>query len=419
MGNTPTPQQIVPPDASQAMTPMLSPSGAAGEIPAHRVADAVKEGFTIAAKLVSPSGKVGAVPIDRVHEALKAGFSPYVPTEEQAAATPAVAPVPLPGAGQKILGGTFPSPLDPTQNMKMGMQPNEQPLGTPLAPMGAAASIPQAIGSLAGGIGGSKLGEYIGEKSKLSPSETIWARDLGGVLGAFAGAGGGAQAESIWSGIKNTFAKKLYTEEGDLTKFADTLVHPTKLPENALRSIFPDPGEPERAAELANEQRAQDLMRRGKEQATIDKAAARESKGTYVPGNAISSAPGTPTTSTPSGEPTGSGPTTSTGPNAQLVTKLRSAAVVPPAPGSLQEAVGQAMSEPGKIIDPNSAEAKAPSIKGSYWSFPEDKLLQAAKDGDREAAIIAKMRGIQLPQNMKYISDVADSLIKGLYKSSK
>jgi hypothetical protein len=56
------------------MTPMISPDGEVGDIPAENVGDAVKSGYKVGQDMLSPDGKAGTIPLDSVHDALKAGF---------------------------------------------------------------------------------------------------------------------------------------------------------------------------------------------------------------------------------------------------------------------------------------------------------------------------------------------------------
>lgn len=448
-------------------TPMFAPDGTIGDVPHAKIAEAVKAGFKIGVDMNAPDGSKGTIPVERIHDAIKGGFSPFVPTEAQAAQSPIVAPVPLPGAGQQIMGGTFPSELDPSKKY-------DEPMGQPVLPV-AGLSVPQVIGGIAGNIGGQKLGEYIGEKSKLSPYETMWAGRIGSVLGSFAGAGGGAQVESLWTGLKQSFASKLYTAEGELTEAGKGLVHPTKLPEIALRKIIPPPQEPgigaplpssaefyenrgamlaqrtgnpetegqqaggtgaplpsaaehyeNRAAMLAQrtgnpetegqqgggaggqlpsaaeyyQGKAADLAKRGKEQATLDRAAARSTKL----GKSITIQAGQGSSSSPAG--------VQGAPNVSLPAVSGEAAAMtgPPA------AINAPPETPSAIVPPGS---KPTPIKGSFWSYPEAELRKAVLSGDREAAVVYRMRYNTLPPGAKYLNDVSESIIKGLYQSAK
>lgn len=56
------------------MTPMISPDGDIGDIPAENVADAVKAGYKVGQDMLSPDGHFGTIPLDKVHDALKSGF---------------------------------------------------------------------------------------------------------------------------------------------------------------------------------------------------------------------------------------------------------------------------------------------------------------------------------------------------------
>ena len=114
---------------------------------------------------------------------------------------PGVSPTPLPGQGQKILGAKWPSPLS-----QQAREPKvyAQGIGPPMAGV----TVPQFIGALAGGFGGSKLGE------KINP-DNPWYRDIGGLLGSVLGGGFGGATEdflqdaSQQGGINNAIASKL------------------------------------------------------------------------------------------------------------------------------------------------------------------------------------------------------------------
>lgn len=112
--------------------------------------------------------------------------------------TAPVAPVPLPGQGQRVMGTTWDSEL----------KPQPEVLGQPIMPLGAV-SVPQFIGGLAGGVGGSKAGEYAGEKFKLGSLGKDLSREAGGLLGTLLGSGAGAEAEDLYPRAKETIGRTL------------------------------------------------------------------------------------------------------------------------------------------------------------------------------------------------------------------
>src|ERR1700690_36232 len=84
-------------------------------------------------------------------------------------------------------------------------------LGAPGAPMGAAMSIPRAVGGLVGGYTGAKAGEMV--------SNNPWVRDAGAVIGGMFGEGLGVQGESTYPAIKRaTYEPPEKTSMGPLGK---------------------------------------------------------------------------------------------------------------------------------------------------------------------------------------------------------
>jgi hypothetical protein len=364
------------------------------------------------------------------------GTKATVATESQAALNPPKAP--LPNVKMKS-GMDLPPELE-----------GKQVMGAPIMP--PFASLPQAIGAIGGGVFGGKAGEYVADKTNLTKNEHVWARDIGSLLGGMAGAGSGAGAESMWQSIKSSLADKLYTPEGKLTPVADAIAHPTKMPEVALRKIIPPP-QPEgagaplpssaefyenRAADLAKrtgdvktegqqsggfggpmpsasefyEQKAEALAKRpdALTQAVKEGRAARlpvripkSSVPQQSPFAGLSSSSPQDVQRMPLAQiPSAVGDTTTTtGPQVQIQT-----------PGIPRAAAS-------KIIQPGSPQETPPSIKGSFWSYPEGELRKAVLAGDREAAVIYRMRYNTLPEGAKYLNDVTESVIKGLYKSRK
>jgi hypothetical protein len=54
-------------------------------------------------------------------------------------------------------------------------------------------------------------------------------------------------------------------------------------------------------------------------------------------------------------------------------------------------------------------------VAGSYWSFDRQSLANAAVM-DRDAAIVYKQRFGELPSGFKFLTDVADGPMRGLYR---
>jgi hypothetical protein len=77
---------------------MLSPSGEGGIIPASRVADAQKKGFSVGVLMTAKNGDRGVVPRDRVADAMTKGLTPWSPGSAAAASVPRPVPAELNGA---------------------------------------------------------------------------------------------------------------------------------------------------------------------------------------------------------------------------------------------------------------------------------------------------------------------------------
>lgn len=123
---------------------------------------------------------------------------------------PGVSPTPLPGAGQKIFGGTFPSPLDASGMTKAGLAPNAQPIASVPLPIEAGyMSAPRMIGSVAGSAFSSKLAQH------YFP-DNPWASDAAGFAGGALGSGSGAQVEDAFKPTGRTIGSAVRTPDGAL-----------------------------------------------------------------------------------------------------------------------------------------------------------------------------------------------------------
>src|SRR6185312_9614620 len=69
-------------NANNGTVPVFSPDGSLGDIPAERLADAVKAGFKPGVTMKAQDGSTGVVPADRVPDATKGGLS-IVPLQQQ------------------------------------------------------------------------------------------------------------------------------------------------------------------------------------------------------------------------------------------------------------------------------------------------------------------------------------------------
>jgi hypothetical protein len=104
-------------------------------------------------------------------QAYRGHLSQHVPTEAEAGAVPPIAPLP-----QK------PNTLRRSNFVEPEIE------GTPIAPFGAAASIPRAVGGLVSGYGANKAADVLGVKNP-------WARDAITVGAGILGEGAGAAVE--------------------------------------------------------------------------------------------------------------------------------------------------------------------------------------------------------------------------------
>jgi hypothetical protein len=74
---------------------------------------------------------------------------------------------------------------------------------------------------------------------------------------------------------------------------------------------------------------------------------------------------------------------------------------------------------PSKIIRPDSPGANPEPIQGSYWSFDKQALTNAVMLGDRDAAVVYRQRFGELPPNARYLTDVGEAPMRGLYRGKQ
>jgi hypothetical protein len=251
-----------------------------------------------------------------------------------------------------------------------------------------------AIGGTAGSIGGKYLGEKVG------------APELGGDVGGFAGSILGGYGGSRVPGLaKNA----LIDATGRPKPLARLTIGSDRA--SALGELL----DPESAA---YERSAQDLMRRGKAQDVLDRQAARQAKA-----NAPDPLQGRPSlfpgATSSVNPPRGAElpkPTTMPGAGASTTTAT-------PHVGR-NDIVSSAFkteetTAPSKIIRPGTPGANPEPIQGSYWSFDKQALTNAVMLGDRDAAVVYRNRFGELPPNARYLTDVAEAPMKGLYRGKQ
>lgn len=237
------------------------------------------------------------------------------------------------------------------------------------------------LGSGGGAAAGNVAGQ-LGTTGKVDPMEAV---KTGGTVAALQAGGEGLFA--ALPAIKSSLSRLMYTSAGDLSPLARSIIHPTELPEIALRKFVPEPpsypGASQPSAEEFYANRGKDLMSRGRQQAILDSRAridaARTASNAPQPspfGNA-----------TPTNAPIGNAtlpqgnPTPFAQPDVQMVNKFE-----PPTPS--------------KIVSPRSS---VPSVRVTYESVPQKQLFNKMMNGDMDAVVEWQRRGLPLPENVKYL----------------
>lgn len=194
-------------------------------------------------------------------------------------------------------------------------------------------------------------------------------------------------------GMKAALSKLSYTSEGKLTPLAESVLHPTTLPENAFRKMVPEPATYPGAQLPSIDEfymnKAKDLMQREAQQRVLDNRsrveAAREAKAAPQPspfGNATS-------TSSPIGD-----------------LKLPEPGALPQ--GSSTPFVSKFTEAPSsKIVSPLSP---PPPINRTLVSYDRNLLVHMARGGDLNALreLIRNPGGIDVASavpNSKYLME--------------
>jgi hypothetical protein len=276
------------------------------------------------------------------------------------------------------------------------------------APAAAAAPAATALSAILG-YGGSKGleagGRAVGKAMGASPATQYNLETGGQMVGGLAGGILGGEAPALSRMALRSIAGKVYMPSGELSAWADALVHPTKIPETALRKIIPENPEVAmaRTESQANELRAQDLMRRGKEQSALDSAAARESaKAAKAAAAATKQGAATPTGlfpgATPSNVPVGNAQL----PQAQGMPQGSATPFGQPQMVSNFTPPGSSTPEPSRIVLPGST---PPNVKVTYQSYKREQLYEMAKTGNIDAGLelLRNPKGFDLPPNFKFL----------------
>ena len=275
--------------------------------------------------------------------------------------------------------------------------PSPQPLGIPLMPIAAgAASLPRFLASMASGYAGSKGAQYGAQELGLSPAAQNWARDLGGLA-----AGSLPFLRSGAIAARDSLQQTGYTPEGNLSPGVNALLHPTTIPEFLFRKFVPQPtefpsqgtGAPLPASSEFYEQRGAQLAKRPDELTQ----AVREGRAAKLPTRV--KIPSPPEAASPS--PFQGMQSTSP----QSVSSLPPLAANPAAAPAQQpnvQMVSKFAPQKSLIQDPDSP---PPNVRVTYQSVPQNDLLRLVMGGDRQAILEWQRRGLQLPDNVGFMTE--------------
>lgn len=380
------------------MIPLFAPDGSMGYVPYEKVNDAIKAGGTIARKMQAPNGDVGYIPASKASDAVKAGGKvlPYDAEEAN-------------GGQEKGFWNAYSSDFSypSAQNPYPGMgveakqaaaeqsgaaDARRKAQGAGLVYRTAAAAV-SPIANVEGMEQAAEQGDTSGVIGHMAAGQTMAASPLiaeGAVRGVKAAVPAG------WESATNALRPRIFTPEGGLTPWADAITHPTKIPEQLLKTVIKeDPAAvAARNESAAYEQKAQDLTRRGREQAALDMKAAREAKATAknVPKpNPPSPFAGMTSSATPIGK-----------------AELPAVPQGNPTPFPTVAKAGQ-QAPKSLIVEPGS---KPPDLKVTYQSYPRSVLYEMAKSGDIEAGkeLLRNPAGFSLPPNFKYLIEESDKM---------
>lgn len=329
------------------------------------------------------------------------------------------------GGSEGIASGLGISTPQPNQSLPRYMLQSAGEMGKNLLPIlkDPLSGISHGIDSMATNIedAGRKIYHGLGSPGiipdrqsmmKMNPEEI--SHGAGQLVGTAAPVVAGMRGDAPEGpGIRRTIGSKVFNTEGKLTPLGDAISHPIeKGTEFGLRKLFPPPqpegvGATEPSAGEFYENKGKDLMRRGTQQATLDRAAARAipkpvkgvmSVGEGGPQTLSNVGRDTPFESPQPMNPVKQvGATSTTGPEVKMVSKIEPM-------------------KPSGIVSPDSL---PPTQEGSYWSFKEDALRKAVLSGDRHAAVIYQTRFGQMPEGAKYLTDVGSRPTRGLYQNDK
>jgi hypothetical protein len=232
--------------------------------------------------------------------------------------------------------------------------------------------------------GGAAAGNAAGQ---LGTTGTIDPAQVGTAGATWSGFAAGGETLGALSEARTALGSMLYGPDGKLSSFGKALVHPTQLPEQILRATIPPPEptvakavpirtSPNFNAQEYNAGRASMNPPEPAAPAPPSPFAGATSTATPV-GNAKLPVTGDipKGSSTPFGEPT----------NIQYVDKFGKPAT-------------------GKIVEPGST---PPDVKVTYQSVPKAQLYGKVMSGDMNAINEWMRRGLELPDNVKFLVEDA------------
>jgi hypothetical protein len=165
-----------------------------------------------------------------------------------------------------------------------------------------------------------------------------------------------------------------------------------------LKAALPatPPGAPLPDSAEFYEQRATDLMRRGREQAALDRTAARNAPKPAPPGPVGTSTAPESVANLPQSALPGiaKGVTSSTGPEASLNIGT------PKAAAAVKQGLGD--------ISPRASEPRFSGSEGRPATWTNETVTKLAGQGNRDAISQAIRRGLGLPENARYVAGDAD-----------
>jgi hypothetical protein len=293
---------------------------------------------------------------------------------------------------------------------------------------------------------GAGTGNAIGQEAT---SGTVDPVEAAKTAGSFAAGGALGEFGASLPALKSSLSRLMYTPEGELSPLAKAVVHPTELPEQLLRKVIPEPTSATgltKAEQDALEQKGSDLMKRQAQQDALDRKAAAAAR------LAAKNAPETP-------EPSPFGSATSTAPQApkvimdslgirwavapdgarvtipkgiadadipayaapkldeqrQILGNIKGDipkgsatpfgdATTTTAPAKIEYVNKFGKQTTGSIVDPSSP---PPDVKVTYQSVPGKELYQKMMGGDGNAIREWMRRGLELPDNVKFMVEDA------------